>query len=537
MIRPPTTIWPGDSCRLARSRTGIAPWATWWWGAFLLLMLVACTALPAAPRRVILVADGQQRTVETTAASVQALLAETGVTLGALDRVMPPETAGIQAGMTITVTRVTQRTETVTATVAFGRQLVRDATLPEGETRLLQAGAAGVQEWVYQITTEDGVQTGRVLVREGLAQPPRDEVLLVGTRPRVDTLPISGTLAYLGRQDAWLLRESNRNPRRLTTFGDLDGRVFALAPDGTRLLFTRVVSGSDHINDLWLVNTVQAGAVPVPVGINDLLWADWSPDGTTIAWTTAEPADRAPGWRGTNDLWVATLNTKGVLSARRKVLEAEAGGGYGWWGTRYVWDPSGQRLAYSRPDEVGVVALDKKQRSAWLRFPAYRTYSSWAWNPGVTWSPDGSLLATVRHSPAAVGGDPEESPVFDLWGMVETAAASGVYSGLLVSETGMWAAPRFSPDGNTLLFGRARVPYQSQLSGYTLCTVDRDGSNRTCLYPPEGEPGLEIPAWVWSPAGESLAFIYQNDLYWLPRANPVAIPVTDAANVTALDWR
>ena len=53
-------------------------------------------------------------------------------------------------------------------------------------------------------------------------------------------MPITGTLAYLSNQDAWVIRGSSFQVRRLTNLGDLDGRVFALSPDGAYLLFTRL---------------------------------------------------------------------------------------------------------------------------------------------------------------------------------------------------------------------------------------------------------------------------------------------------------
>ena len=498
-----------------------------------LLLLAGCDPLPTRPREVTLVTGGEGRTMETFAPNVGELLTEAQITLNDLDRVQPPETSQIRSGMTITVTRVLQEMEVISETLPFGRQVARDASLPQGESRLLQSGRAGVRERIYRITFEDGVEVERVLVQNSVALEPQDEVVLVGTRPQVTTLSITGTLAYLENQDAWLVRGSTANPRRLTALGDLDGQVFALSPTGDRLLFTRPVTEEAHFNALWMVNTVEAGSEPVRIDLNDLLWAGWSPDGEAIAWTTAEVVDRAPGWRGQNDLWTANVAASGRLLFKREVLEPEAGGGYGWWGTRYRWAPSGEALAYARPDQVGVVDLDARERLLLKAFPAFRTYSSWAWEPGVSWTPEGDFLATAVHGPFPGEGDPEESPVFDLW-MVE---ATGAYSAEVASEAGAWTAPRFSPDGETLLFGRAVVPYQSHLSGYTLCAMDRDGSGQRCFFPPEGETGIEIPLWLWSPDGRRIAFIYQGDLHLLEGEEASAIPITDQGRVTTFDWR
>ncbi|MBN2002920.1 MAG: G5 domain-containing protein [Anaerolineae bacterium] len=501
------------------------------------MLTAACSTLPLARLQVTVKADGQSQNLETEALTVRDILSEAGITLGDLDYVTPPETTRLTQGLLVTVIRVEEHTETYTETLPFGRQVVRDANIAAGDSRLLQSGQAGVMERVYRITLEDGKEVERMLVRETVTQPPRDETLLVGTKQQVQTAYITGTLAYVSQQDAWIIRDNNRLRRRLTSWGDLDGRVFTLSPDGDRLLFTRAVTESEHINELWVIRTGEADPNPLPLSLNDILWADWAPDSTLknarIAWTTAEPIERAPGWRGRNDLWIGTLTERNILNSRGELLEAEAGGGYGWWGTRYVWDPQGKKLAFSRPESVGVITLNPTKRKTLLMFPAYRTYSSWAWNPAPAWDPEGDFIAATIHSPTADGKDPEESPVFDLW-LIE---ATGAYSAEIASEVGMWATPSFSHDGNALLFGRATVPYQSDNSTHRLCLIDRDGSDARCVYPPGEAPGIEAPSWQWGPDDRSLAFIQYGDIYLFTLADETAQPFTDEGTVTLLTWR
>jgi Tol biopolymer transport system component len=328
-----------------------------------------------------------------------------------------------------------------------------------------------------------------------------------------------------------LIRGSTFQTRRLTRFGDLDGRVFALSPDGGRLLFTRTITESDRLNELWLVSTAEASPESVTLDVEDVLWADWSPDGDQIAWTTAEPTESVPGWRGLNDLLYARVTGSGALLTRRELLEPEAGGGYGWWGTRYRWAPDGGVLAFSRPESVGGVDVASGEQSVWIRYPPYRTYSSWAWNPDLGWSSDADLVALPVHV-AGTDSDPEESPVFNLVAL----NIGGTYSATLVQEVGMWANPRFSPDGETLLIGRAIVPYQSATSAYTLHLLDRDGSNQRHLYG-SADDGLTLPIWTWSPDGRSVAFIRLGDVYRLEVASGVLEPLTNEGGVTQVVWR
>jgi hypothetical protein len=497
------------------------------------VMLAACTtSLPTEPNRVTLVVDGEQRLIVTELVTVRDLLTAEGVTIGDLDRVTPPETAALRDGMTVAVVRVVRLTETFSETLPYGRQVLRDATIPEGETRLLQSGQAGVLERAYRITLEDGVEVDRTLMQEAITLRPQDEVRLVGTRPNVETVIITGTLAYMNHQDAWIVRGSNRTRRRLTALGDLDGRVFALSPDATKLLFTRAITTPEHMNDLWLIRTGEADPDPIPLNLNDVLWAGWHPDEDRIAWTTAEVIEDAPGWRGQNDLWTAQVSAQNTLGTRRKVLDTEAGGGYGWWGTRYAWSPMGDALAYSQPDTVGVVSLREARRTPLLTFPAYRTYSSWAWNPALAWSPDGNFIATVIHTPSPNIADPEESPIFNVWQI----AATGEYSASMATETGMWATPSFAPDGSGLLFGRALVPYRSDTSPHRLCLIDRDGSDQHC-FDALGETGIELPSWRWSPDGDVIAFIQLGDIYLLTPSDGSVVPLVDDGGITQVDWK
>ncbi|MGC9348472.1 MAG: G5 domain-containing protein [Anaerolineae bacterium] len=500
------------------------------------VLFTGCSAAPTLPTAaydVTLVVDGTSQAYETQARTVREFLDETDVQLGPMDRVSPPEITVVRDGLTVTIVRVSYSTLVMSQTIPFERQILRDATVPEGESRLLQSGRSGTLERRYRITYEDQEEVERVLVAEELLVEPEDEVRLVGTKPKLQNLEIEGTLAYLSKQDAWSIRDSSFQRRRLTHLGDLDGRVFTLSPDGRQLLFTQAVTESDHLNELWLVSTTQASPDPVPLSLEDVLWAGWASNGTTIAWTTAETTEQAPGWRGHNDLWTGRISDKDTLVSRRQVLEPEAGGGHGWWGTRYAWGPEGERLAFSRPESVGIVELDAREREVLIHFAALRTFSSWAWHPALSWSPSGSFIASVTHAPLEGDESPEESPVFNLISLETT----GSYSATLAVEVGTWAAPTFSPDGTTLLFGRALIPFQSATSRYALYLIDIDGSNQRPLYLPDGDGGLELPAWVWSPSGDAVALIDDGDVQIFTLGEDAPVDLTDEGNVTLIDWR
>jgi hypothetical protein len=506
------------------------------------ILLTACT--PIGPVRVTLVADGQTRTLTTDAQTVGELLARSGITLDEDDRVVPPETVFLTDGMTVRVVRVETRTETVQQVLPYGRETVRDATIPVGQTRLLRAGVNGVEELTYVITLEDGVEVERRLARRVTVQEPQNEILLVGAREEVTSVPISGTVAYLSANNAWVMRGTTGSRRRLTATGDLDGRVFDLSPDGSRLLFTRAATETGVLNTLWMIDTVTTGAEPVRLPEKNVLWAAWSPDGRWIAYSTGAPREAPPGWEAANDLYLARPQVDGRLLDRRRVLGPTAGGTYGWWGTTYAWAPAGEGkeptwLAYARADEIGLVDLSARKPEAipLVQFPPFRTYAPWAWVPTIAWSPEGAFLVTVLHGPSPTGEEPEDSPVFDVYALGVVTASATLLQAKLVPEAGMWAAPSFSPDGGLIAFGRARVPYASQTSTYDLYLMDRDGSDRRLLFPQNaGELGLEYPAAVWDPAGGRVLVVYRGDL-WLVTVDGQARRVTEDGAVTLARWR
>ncbi|MFQ6001103.1 MAG: hypothetical protein ACE5LG_05495, partial [Anaerolineae bacterium] len=252
---------------------------------------------------------------------------------------------------------------------------------------------------------------------------------------------------------------------------------------GTRLLFTRNPGSPSAWNGLWMVSTVVVGDEPRPLGIEGVRYAEWSPDGNKIAYSTAEKTQGAPGWKARNDLYILDDGRE------REIQPPSAGGIYGWWGTNFAWSPDGSLFAYADADEVGVIDVSTGDRSILLSFTPYYTYAEWVWVPTLSWSPDSLFLATTIHAIS-------DEETFDLW----VLGVDGKVKARLVPQVGIWSSPRWS-FGDSILFGQAESPDRSQESRYLLYTVDRDGSNEERILP-RGEEGLvveELVPWVWSP--------------------------------------
>jgi Tol biopolymer transport system component len=525
-----------------------------WIGFLVLLMALAACSPPESAPTVTLVADGETRTLTTEALTVRDLLVEANVALDENDRVAPAEPTLIEDGMTIRVTRVETRTEVEEREIPFGRRTVRDATIPEGETQLLESGIMGLEEITYRITIEDGIEVDRQVIKRETVREPRTEVLLVGARAERKAVPITGTVAYAADRNAWVMQSTSLNQRQLTSEGDLDERVFALSSDGSHLLFTRIptatepLTGTDApedgppLNTLWAIDATAADAEPVRLDVDGVLWAAWEPDCAiaptrarcSIAYATGERAEGNPGWKANNDLWMARPRlSDGRLFAPRRVVAPGGGGAYGWWGTTYAWSPDGNELAYARTDEVGLIRVYDGRETTLAGFAPYRTYAPWAWAPTISWSSDGAFIVTTLHGPGPTGERPEESPVFDVWAL----SSDGAITAELVSEAGMWAAPTYAPAGDQIAFGRARSPYASQSSGYDLYLMDADGSDRRHVFPPQGDLGLEYPEVAWGPQSERLIVVYQGNLYMIELIEDEIYQLTDDGGVAAVRWR
>jgi uncharacterized protein YcfL len=508
-------------------------------GAFVLLGLGLVGCGQPEPMTVTLLADGQEQLLQVTATylTVRDLLDAMSLELGSFDRVEPDLYAEITAEMIVVVTRVEETFDSVHQVLPFQHKTVRSEGVREGERRLLQAGRNGEVEITYRVMLEDGVEVSREEVSRQILVEPVDETVLVGVQGELVSVPVSGTIVYLSGGNAWVVRESTDLRRNITGSSDLDGRVFSLSADGSRLLFTRAMVGDEGtpLNSLWTARTSLVGEEPEYLGVTGVIWGEWAPDGKLLAYSTAERTGGVPGWKANNDLWTIALpeDGSGKEAAIEQILLPTAEIPYAWWGRQYSWSPDGTYLAYAQANEMGIVSLVDKQLLPLASFPEYHTQSHWAWVPTVSWSPDGGLLALVGHEGDLEGLSAEDSPVFGLW----VTSASGKVKVRLVEEVGMWSGPRWSPlEHGLLAYGQAQSPRNSQDSRYELYVMDRDGSNVRRLFPPEGLMGLIAPDLAWSPLGSALLFEYEGNLYRVDVETAVLVRLTSDGQSSHPRW-
>jgi len=496
-------------------------------------------------------ADGETHTVTVPAGSTaDQAIKVAGLALNQIDKSDPPAYTVLSQASVVTVTRVREEFITEEEVIPFERQIARNETLPEGETRLVQPGVNGMRETTFRVLLEDGIETSRTSVKVVTLREAVPEIVMVGAQSAFAPLVIPGVLVYLSGGNAWLMEGTTANRKPLVTSGDLDGRIFSLSPDGQWLMFSRKSSkpAEEEINTLWAVSVTKSNAKPFSLGVKNVVHsAVWTPSSKAVAYTTVEPRSTAPGWQANNDVYKITIG-ENWASKPQKVLEANSGGIYGWWGMELNYSPEGI-LGYARPDQIGLVDQQKNELTPLLEITPLQTHSDWAWVPGVVWGSDSQTLFYVAHAAPPNLVTAEESPNFDL-AATSMANKATVY---LNRQSGMFAYPSPSQlDQGTgkdkeksyqLAFLQAIFPEQSDTSRYRLVVMDRDGSNRREIFPAPDSPGLQPQQVVWAPEpltgqiGDFIALIYQSNLWLIDSGNGQAFQVTGDGLIIRIDWK
>jgi resuscitation-promoting factor RpfB len=525
--------------------------------ASLLIAIISGCSAPSVTQAVInvhLTADGQ--TIPVTLApgsTVQQAISAANIQLGSLDRVDPPLYSLLEDNEAVQVVRVAEKFEVEEEEIPFEQLRQPTELLPEGQLQMdpVQKGEPGLKQTTYRILYEDGEEVSRSYFNSEILKQPVPQIVLVGVLPLTTQFQIPGKLAYLFNGDAWIMEGKTSNRRPVITSADLDGRVFVLSPDGNYLLFTRRSSEADQINELWVADLSKDPVKEINLQVKNIVqFADWVPNSNSkIVFSTVEPRSAPPGWQANNDLYALSFSPSGWVSKwqEKPVLEANSGGIYGWWGPSFAWSPSGDQLAYTRPDSIGLLDFTTGVLTSTLNILPFQTGGDWAWVPGIGWGPDGDVIYTVNHTAEEGASSPEQSPNFDLVALPQKAGNPLT----LVRQTGMFGYPVASPvqsdleggDDYQLAYLQAIFPTQSDSSRYRLATMDRDGSNRKILYPAEDKPGLEPQQVAWSPAvlpdrgSYSIAVLNQGNLWLVDSSTGEATQVTGDGLISRVSWR
>src|SRR5690606_820259 len=114
-------------------------------------------------KEVHLAADGETRVLTTTAATVRDVLAEQGLVLGEHDQVSAPLSTDVVDGMVVLVTRVETRTRTERTEAPFETVRQDDDRLLEGRELVSVQGSPGVSVVTYVAHLVGDTEVGRTV--------------------------------------------------------------------------------------------------------------------------------------------------------------------------------------------------------------------------------------------------------------------------------------------------------------------------------------------------------------------------------------
>jgi hypothetical protein len=505
------------------------------------------------------IADETSRKTDIPAGTtVQKALDSLGIDLGSLDKVEPPTYTVLNDGSQIIVIRVREEFITEQEIIPYSQQILKSETVQQGESRIIQPGVNGFKEITYRLVYENGVNTLKSPIKDPVVQPAIPEIVMIGVQSPFSPLSIPGKLAFYSSGNAWIFDGSTSARYPLVTTGDLDGRIFTLSPDADWLLFSRKSTkpADQEVNTLWVISTKGESPTPLNLKVSNVIhFAAWIPSQPgTIAYSTVEPRNSTPVWQANNDLYTLTFSPTGWTTQPKLLVPGNSGGSLGWWGTNFAWSPNGEYLAYARPDEVGLVDLEEFVFDPLITITSFQTHQDWAWIPQISWGTDNKTLFVINHSPSLSLVNNEESQLFGL-------TAISMINDLniqLVPKSGMYTNPTCSRilDGSAdsdykVAFLQAIFPDQSATSRYRLVLMDRDGSNRQVIFPPEGLPGIvpqvnslniEPQSPVWAPESTSnkaefIAILYQGDIWLIDTSSDFSQQITGDGLIERMDWK
>ncbi len=474
--------------------------------------------------------------------SVEQALTQFEISFQPDDVLSPPASTLLQADTTIRITAINFQEETSQRIVPFKSQTVRNESIPEGETYIIQAGQNGLEEITTKSTYEDGELVSKVVSSRRTLQDAVPEILMYGIKAEHAPIQIPGKLIYVSNGGAWMLEGSTGSRTPLVTSGDLDGRVLDLSSNGEWLLYTRKTQ-NDEINSLWMLKISDWNAQPVSLRIENVIhFAAWLPgESLRVLFSTVTPQESAPGWRANNDLRLRIVSDTGMIMTDEVLVEENQSGEYSWWGTEFHLSSDGRKLLYADPGSIGEIDRLTGEKTELAKIQPYeKTRSDWAWVPGVSWSSDESALFFTYHG--AIDGntrsyDPTDFNIGKILRDDEQAVE-------LKKKTGLFSYPVASPafeNGTAFVaFMQAISPLQSESSRYRLMLMGEDGLNIKIVFPLDEEDYITPQQVIWAPTTDArqswIALSYQNNLWLVNPFTGIYNQITIDQSVSKMIW-
>ncbi|MCA1004426.1 transglycosylase family protein [Rhodococcus hoagii] len=152
--------------------------------------------------------------VRLAAPTVGDFLAAHGTPLEQADTVVPAADTALADGMEVTVTRGRVETRVLTEPVAPPEQRIEDPSMNMSRTVVENPGSAGVADVTYEFTLVNGVETGRKPVASTVTVAAQPKVVRVGAKPGTEVPPVQNgatwdALAQCEATGNWAINTGN----------------------------------------------------------------------------------------------------------------------------------------------------------------------------------------------------------------------------------------------------------------------------------------------------------------------------------------
>ena len=137
---------------------------------------------------------GKSSEARTQSSTVGGMLKDKGVTLAENDRVSVPISTPIVPGLDVRVWREGKQTITVDEEIDFTIEKIQDADQEVGYRQVTTAGEKGQRHVTYEVTIQDGQETGRTEIASITGTEPKKQVEVIGSKSK-----------HSGSLNEWLL--------------------------------------------------------------------------------------------------------------------------------------------------------------------------------------------------------------------------------------------------------------------------------------------------------------------------------------------
>ena len=130
-------------------------------------------------------ADGTEQGLRTQALTVGQALAESGIMLDEDDIVKPARDAFAASGIQVTIIRVQIEEQSADKPIAFAKKANEDDKLSWRKMIVTQKGEKGIERLTYRVSSHDGKEVNRKLIKTETIKEPVTEIMTQGTYVQV----------------------------------------------------------------------------------------------------------------------------------------------------------------------------------------------------------------------------------------------------------------------------------------------------------------------------------------------------------------